>query len=75
MTGYRTRDSQLAAFLLVHGYHPDVRAEGDVVFFVYPQSMRHLKDRFHRGATVRAVEYAQALRLVKAWVRAALEAA
>ena len=71
---YRTRDSNLAAFLLAsQGLLGAPEVKDGVVWWKYPETVSTYKNRYFAGATVEAVAYARAIKQVRLMVREALD--
>jgi len=68
---YRTRDTNLAAFLLAsRSLSPSPYMDEDgVIWWCYDVDVRTLKRAYHRGATIPAVEYSKALRSLRGQIR------
>jgi len=76
--GYRTRDTNLAAFVLASlGTHPSpVVDEDGIIWWCYPEkvTIKTLKQAYHRGATIPAIEYSKALKQLRWEIRRLLDA-
>lgn len=71
---YRTRDSNLAAFLLAsEGLLGDPTVMDGIVWWTYPEHVSATKNRYFAGATVEAVAYARAIKQVRLMIREALD--
>jgi len=71
---YRTRDTNLAAFLLAsQGLLPRLEVSDGVVWFSYDVPVSNHRDHYFSGATIPALQYAQAIREVRSLIRKALD--